>query len=299
MNADAELIDWVRKTAAAQDPRVGPNTAVHPLHIPGVATRPKRPESSQVFVCGSTVVKIHEKGTRRAELAARLSAIESVELERVWLLPLEPRLLLAPGERLGTMWPRATLVSTVENPPWADAGALLAKLHSADPKRLPKLPVHGGMARFERAVKAAKAVSSEPWLAKLGKELYSALRKPRANRPVHGSFHLGQLGHPLLNRAWRLLDPDDLGTGDPVWDFARPSALHKVGRLDDAHWESFVGAYRQARGPAIPSEGNVDAALETVTRASIFDTAVYALLTVGAHSKETTDRYLDALRVYQ
>ncbi|MDR1791050.1 MAG: aminoglycoside phosphotransferase family protein [Propionibacteriaceae bacterium] len=296
MDDSPALLHWVRSTAAIQDPRVDADTPVSRMLIPDVVTRPQRPEHSKVFICGGVVVKLHEQGTKRSELANRLQAVDSLAMERIWLLPLSPRPLPAPNEQLATIWPRATLVSSVENPPWEDAAELLAKLHLADVKALPKLPTHGGLARFERAVKAARGISSEPWLAPLGAELYHKLRKPAVKLPVHGAWHLGQLGHPLLSRPWRLLDPDDLGLGDPAWDLARPAALYSAGKLSGLDWARFVNAYRAAGGPAVPEKGDPWPALADAAQATLFISAVHALTNIGSHSAETTQTFLAALR---
>ncbi|MDR1834040.1 MAG: aminoglycoside phosphotransferase family protein [Propionibacteriaceae bacterium] len=293
---DPILANWVREAAASQDPRVGAHTPVTPMLIPDVVTRPQRPEQAKVFICGGVVVKVHAPGTRRADLTARLAAIEAVELDRVWLLPLSGRPLPAPDERLATIWPRATLVSTVEDPPWEDAGALLARLHQADARRLPKLPAHGGVLRFERAVRAARGISAEPWLGELGEGLLRRFHKSKLKYLVHGSFHLGQLGHPLLSRPWRLLDPDDLGLGDPAWDLARPAALFRLGRLPEGAWSRFTRAYQAGGGPALPQGADPLDALADVAQASLLITAVHSLTNIGAHSKPTTDAFLDAIR---
>jgi len=67
---------------------------------------------------------------------------------------------------------------------------------------------------------------------------------------IHGDWHLGQLVH---RGAWRLIDVDDIGVGDPVWDLARPAALFAAGVMPDDLWARFLHAYRETGGVALPT----------------------------------------------
>jgi aminoglycoside phosphotransferase (APT) family kinase protein len=88
---------------------------------------------------------------------------------------------------------------------------------------------------------------------------------------VHGDWHLGQLGRSRGgDRGWLLVDVDDLGIGDPVWDLGRPAAFWAAGLMPDGDWGAFVGAYRAGGGPALPPEP-VDPwpVLDVVARAGV------------------------------
>ena len=49
-----------------------------------------------------------------------------------------------------------------------------------------------------------------------------------------------------------LIDVDDLGVGDPAWDLARPAGFWAAGLIPDDDWATFLDAYRDAGGPALP-----------------------------------------------
>lgn len=291
---DSGLADWVRELSATQDPRVGPNTPVVPLVTRGLPTRPVAPDHSQVYICAGVIVKLHGAGTDAGRLARRLHSIGAVDMDRLWIQPLRFAPIPAPGERLATIWPRVTVLSTIDHPPWTDVGTLLARLHlmpvTVDAPRL------GGHSRLARAVAELRRPGRESlgWLAGRGDDLARRLADPPRTTLAHGDFHLGQLGHTPLRRSWKLLDVDDFGVGDPAWDLARPAGFWKAGLLDEDSWATLLGAYRDAGGPAVPPTGDPWPALELTAAAALVVAAVQALR--APQDREIADLLLDACR---
>lgn len=133
--------------------------------------------------------------------------------------------------------------------PWEEGGRLLALLHAQPPPA--GLPPAGGPARVARAVAGLAGVDAPARVLAPIREAYAALpRGPgRSPRLTHGDWHLGQL---VVHRGrWLLIDPDDLGVGDPAWDLARPAAWFAAGLLEPAAWERLLSAYLDAGGTAV------------------------------------------------
>ncbi len=286
------LAAWVRQVASAQDPRVTPATPVVPLLTRGLPTRPLAPEHSQVFVCAGVIVKIHSADTDAGLLARRLHCIGGTDMDRLWIQPLVPSPFSTPEDRLATIWPRVTVLATIDKPPWPQVGALLARLHTMpitdNPPRL------GGYSRLHRAIDYLRR-SGPPhmaWLAELGDGLAARLENPARTTLAHGDFHLGQLGHTPLRRSWKLLDVDDFGVGDPAWDLARPAGFWASGLLDDESWNTLLQSYRDAGGPAVPASGDPWPTLDLPARAAVLVAAVQALRT--PHSGDTAEALLAA-----
>jgi hypothetical protein len=273
------IADWVRQVAGTHDPRVGPATPVTRMTTPEVITRPSHPGLIRTYLCGGVAVKIHSEDIDPAILYERLEAIETPELDPFWLHPLTRGLYPAPEGGVGTMWPRATLVSSIEEPPWADAGRLLARLHTAPPPAT--IGSHGGVLRFRQAVRTALGLNGYEWLAEVGDALEDHILPAEKPTLVHGSWHLGHLGHPLLSKRWRLLDPDTLGLGNPAWDLAMPAGYRAAGLLADEDWQTFLDAYHD-------QGGHFDAgAAQPLIKAALFIAAVREL-TVPEGGKATT-----------
>lgn len=264
-----ELASWVREVAAEQDPRVGPTTPVVPLLTRGMPTRPYAPAHSQVYICAGVIVKLHSPAANLERLARRIHCIGGPDIDRLWIQPLIYAPFQAPGNRLATIWPRVTVLATIDRPPWAQIGTLLAKLHrlpiNDDPPRL------GGHTRLQLAIEfLRKSLPGElGWLIESGERLAELLAEPTQVTLAHGDFHLGQIGHTPLRRSWKLLDVDDFGTGDPAWDLASPAAYRAAELLDDESWDAFLDAYREAGGPAIPEHGDPWAALNLPAQAAV------------------------------
>lgn len=288
------LAEWVRGIAGGHDPRIGANTPVAPLRVAGLPTRPVAPEYSQVFVCAGVIVKLHGAGTDPGRLARRLHAIGGTDMDRLWIQPLRYAPLQAPGDRLATVWPRVTVLATIDRPPWARAGALLARLHQMP--SVGDLPRLGGHSRLARAIAWLRHSGRADlhWLADLGEDLAERLAQPALTAPAHGDFHLGQLGHTPLRSSWKLLDVDDFGVGDPAWDLARPAGFWAAGLLEDDSWHELLAAYRDAGGPAVPPDGDPWPALDLPARAAMLIAAVQSVR--SAHDGDTAEALLAACR---
>jgi hypothetical protein len=291
------LADWVREVASGQDPRVGSATPVVPLLTRGLPTRPIAPEHSQVYICAGVIVKIHGSSTNAERLARRLHCIGGPDIDRLWIQPLIYSPFDAPGGRIATIWPRVTVLATIDRPPWSAIAAVLAKLHQMpiqdDPPRL------GGHSRLERAITWVRTQGPDElrWLAELGDSLTAQLVDPEQTTMAHGDFHLGQLGHTPLRRSWKLLDVDDFGIGDPAWDLARPAGFWAAGLLEDEDWIEFLTAYREAGGPAVPESGDPWGRLDIPARAAVLIAAVQQVR--SNHGEDTAGTLLEACRRMQ
>ncbi|KUI28321.1 aminoglycoside phosphotransferase [Mycobacterium sp. IS-1742] len=206
---------------------------------------------AEIAFDGDVVAKLHRSGTDPRALRTQLRVADA--LRGILLAPVT----VAPeqvGTRLRTRWPRVeTVAPEPDQLPWAEAGALLARLH-AQPvtARLP----HGWPARMRRVVEALRSADSaaEPARRALTELPPAAWRAGSPERPrtfVHGDFHLGQLGRRAAGQPWVLLDVDDLGVGDPAWDLARPAGYWAAGHIPDEDWSAFLDAYRQTGGAAV------------------------------------------------
>jgi hypothetical protein len=225
------------------------------------------------------------------------------------------RLLLQAGDRLVSVWPAGETVSPTDPDaaPWAQAARLLARLHALPAGRAAGSeppPPAGGPARVARALARMRAVEAAPARAAV---LQAAAglppwarghAEPAASRArdaalVHGDWHLGQLVRhagqaaavtagpgprtPATRRAggWRLIDVDDLGSGDPAWDLARAAALLAAGLLAPVLWERFLAAYRAAGGRALPPDGDPWPVLDVPARALTVQMAALGTTAAG------------------
>jgi hypothetical protein len=287
----AETADWVRSVAATHDPRVGATTPVFPLITPALPTRPLAGERADVYICAGVMVRLHAAGTDAAALTGRLSCLGGTDMDRLWIQPLAYRPFAGPGGRLGSLWPRVTVLSTVDSPPWQRAGVLLAGLHRAEVAGTPLR--HDGPSRLRRASEWLAANRPDQGLVATAAELQDALARPRLVTWVHGDFHLGQLGHTPLRSSWKLLDPDGFGLGDPAWDLGRVAGFWAAGLIDDAAWAAFFNAYTDAGGPAVRDTDELWDALAVPAKAALLIVAVRQLET--GHEAEA-DILLDAVR---
>ncbi|SEQ80378.1 Phosphotransferase enzyme family protein [Lentzea albida] len=198
--------------------------------------------------------------------------------QRLEIAAAHPELFVPPlkslqfvDDRPVTMWPYGTPVSQADPDaaPWEESAALLARLHA--------LPVQGPVAGApERIVRAIRALPPELPHADVVLRAYEVLPPLDMNGRalIHGDWHLGQLVHL---GSWRLIDVDDLGVGDPVWDLARPAALFAAGILPGDLWARFLNAYRETGGVALTtSEWDV---LNIPAQAYVVQMAARALVT--------------------
>nr|WP_229881306.1 aminoglycoside phosphotransferase family protein [Streptomyces alanosinicus] len=270
----------------------------------GPAPLADRPDAT-VVRHADTVAKAHAPDTDPAELSRRL--VMAARLPDVLLPPLAP----APTplqDRLVTFWPYGAPVDpdAPDAAPWEATGTLLAHLHRASP--LDGLPPMRGPAKAARAIARLRtALRNEPHPAAgpvltawAGLPAWARAKAPMPGTPAlcHGDLHLGQLvRHPAPDGPWRLIDVDDLGTGVPAWDLARPAAWYACGLLPPGDWTRFLGAYQRAGGPAVPATGDPWPALDVPARALTVQTAALALakaLAAGRRLDEVHQLLIDA-----
>jgi aminoglycoside phosphotransferase (APT) family kinase protein len=220
---------------------------------------------AEIVVDGDVVYKLHRPGTDPRALVTRLR-IAAGSGSLLWPLTTIPEPV---GLRWRTRWPRVeTVVPQPECAPWADAGRLLARLHEEAPPR--RAPPHGWKHRLRRMLRSADERTIRRAAAELPGEVWRAGSPGRPTTLVHGDWHLGQLGRRA--RTWVLIDVDDLGVGDPVWDLARPAGFWAAGLIPDGEWAAFLEAYRDAGGPAVP-QGDPWPVLDPFARAAVIHAA--------------------------
>lgn len=240
---------------------------------------------SRLYLFADLVVKVHRPTTDATELARRLAYCRGPLLE-----PLDPipRPLLVDGPdrppALVTRWPLVEVLAPDATPPWTESARLLARVHATEITT--PVPGHGWPARLARAVALAP-----PEFVDLGRSLLRQVRRRREpRRLLHGDWHLGQLGR--AEAGWCLLDPEDLGLGDPAWDLARPAGFWAADLLSDADWQEFLDGYRASGGAAVPAVGDPWPALDLPARCAVYVAAMHP----GAHDQETARALVDACR---
>ncbi|MFF6812557.1 phosphotransferase family protein [Streptomyces sp. NPDC012403] len=240
-------------------------------------------EDATVVRHAGTVAKAHAPDADPTELPLRLTV--ATRLPGILLPPLTP----TPAElhgRLVTHWPYGTPVDP-DDPdaaPWEAAASLLARLHrtpaptAVPPMRGPAKAAHAiALLHTTAPHHPATAPVLQAWAA-LPPWARGEVPMPDTATLCHGDLHLGQLvRHPAPDGPWLLIDVDDLGTGVPAWDLARPAAWYACGLLAPDEWHRFLTAYRAAGGPAVPSGGDPWTALDVPARALTAQTAARAV----------------------
>ncbi|MFT4164200.1 MAG: phosphotransferase [Microlunatus sp.] len=239
----------------------------------------------RLYFFDDLVVKVHQPGTDATELAQRLAYCHGP-----LLAPLDPlpRPLPVDGPDLPpslvTCWPVVEVLDPDTTPPWTESARLLAHVHGT-PINTP-VPGHGWPARVARAVEFAL-----PEFVDLGRSLLRQVQgRSEPRRLLHGDWHLGQLG--CTDDGWCLLDPEDLGSGDPAWDLARPAGCWAADLLSDADWHEFLDGYRAAGGVAIPATGDPWPVLDLPARCAVYVAATHP----EAHDRDTAQALTDACR---
>lgn len=238
---------------------------------------------------GGVVAKAHAADTDMAALAARLRVAAHPLLHGILLPPLSATGSYEVSGRTVTVWPYGEPVDR-EDPdaaPWEQAAALLARLH-----RLPLDALPGPVPPMRGPLKVGLAVDGLGSTGVVGAAVAPVIRKaaeglpgwalgacapPPSRTVAHGDLHLGQLVRCPDTGEWRLIDVDDLGTGDPAWDLARPAAWFAIGLLAPEVWWRFLSAYRAAGGPAVPADGDPWQALDVPARALTVQSAALAV----------------------
>ncbi|HEY5846755.1 MAG TPA: hypothetical protein VIT42_08200 [Microlunatus sp.] len=174
---------------------------------------------------------------------------------------------------------------------------MLARLHRVDHGPVAALPALRPVARLERALgRVPSSAPAAPLLLRVGSAVVAEAATASADRLlVHGDWHLGQLGR-RIGRVWRLLDVDDIGVGDAVWDLARPAGFWAAGLLSDAEWDAFLTGYRDAGGPAVPPAGDPWPRLDLPARAAVGAAACRAVSRPDADEDDIAEALFEACR---
>ncbi|WPR50354.1 phosphotransferase [Streptomyces sp. S399] len=186
----------------------------------------------------------------------------------------------APGRRPPSCWPVST--GCPRRPRRDPAPGPRPRESGACPRPAAGLPLRGPA---RAAVLAAGAGASAP-------------RARTGPAVCHGDLHLGQLVRdPQPGRGWVLIDVDDMGLGDPLWDLARPAAWFACGLMAPEEWVRFLTAYREAGGTAAGPPGEEWRELDGPARALTAQIAAQALVKAeqaGRPLDEDESAFVDA-----
>ena len=261
--------------------------------------------SNRVLVrVGSVVVKAHAASTQADELNARLELLLHAPLNEIFLPPLQAKAWPVRGHLLATLWPAGVaLDENLDHAPWIEAAQLLARLHKSPWKA--GLPQCRALAKVKSVLSQLEGFSDDTVKAiQAAADTLDFSSDPSATGRttlVHGDWHFGQLlaFAESGKKTFRLIDPDDLGLGDPAWDLARPAAFFAAGLIPPAVWESFMSSYRAAGGPALPQKGDPWITLDQPARALTVQCAGSAVLRSRRYQRplaEAEEQLVDTCR---
>ncbi|MFF5929339.1 MULTISPECIES: phosphotransferase family protein [Streptomyces] len=250
-------------------------------------------EDGAVVRHGGLVAKAHAPGTEDAPHAARLALAAHPDLGGILLPPVPGPRSGRIGDRPVTVWPYGPPVDPgdPDAAPWEEAARLLALLHRTPPPADPALPAMRAPAKAALAVGRMLRTAPDHPAAATVLAAWRTVTDDGGSGPgddgtraylCHGDFHLGQLVRDFRG-AWRLIDVDDAGLGDPAWDLARPAAWFAAGLLPADVWARFLGAYEEAGGPATGADPW--ARLDLPARALTVQTAALALAKSAAEER--------------
>ena len=190
-------------------------------------------------------------------LAARPAAVTGVEAHELFVQPLSAAPMVEPAGGPAS-WPgHGSTCSTGPSSelPWAAAGALLARLHLTPQSRIEGVPAvarrgQSGLASAVRRVESLPVGTtdlSNPHRCSARVSSPEPVVRPDGIRR-RSSTATGTWAAARPRAGWRLLDVDDLGTGDPAWDLGRSAGFWAAGLLDDLDWHDFLDGYRASGG---------------------------------------------------
>ncbi|MFI8366862.1 phosphotransferase [Streptomyces sp. NPDC085466] len=264
-------------------------------------------EDGTVVRHGGLVAKAHAPGVADGPHTARLALAAHPDLGGILLPPVPgPRRERVAGRPV-TVWPYGPPVDPADPDaaPWEEAARLLALLHRTPPPPGPAGPLPAMRAPEKAALAVGRMLRTaghHPAAATVLAAWHTVTATDPTTGPTtgparesapgtgatraylcHGDFHLGQLVRDFRG-AWRLIDVDDAGLGDPAWDLARPAAWFAAGLLPAEVWTRFLGAYEAAGGPACGADPW--ARLDLPARALTVQTAALALAKSTAEGRE-------------
>lgn len=225
----------------------------HSTHLNQVPVQLASSGTRSVLRFGNVVVKIYNQKSLLQHVETSLTLIASREANDLFLQPL-CRHVFQIEDRLFTVWPAAEthLPNSVDQFEWVESAQLLASLHnlSVRTKRLVR-PAGwlGRLGHLKTKIEACRAFPDER------KTLLAALETlPRFSSTtwhenntslVHGDWHPGQVVRS--SNQLKLIDCDDVGLGNPMWDLARVAGWSLAGVISHEVWTSFFNHYAAAR----------------------------------------------------
>lgn len=271
---------------------------------PSQSSTPVRLASSgarSVLRFGDVVVKIYDESTPLQHVETSLALIGCREARDLFLQPLCRHVFQIDDRhsvtgRLLTLWPAAHtfLPASVEQFEWVESAQLLAKLHSLSIPSSRLVRPAGWLSRLGRL--KSKIETSHAFPAEKKTLLAALATLPRLGSTcwhmhttslIHGDWHPGQVarsGHEL-----KLIDSDDVGLGDPMWDLARVAGWSLAGVISNEVWNTFFSHYAAARLLNKQQIETVWQNLELPARAAAILSAATGMLHAEKEQRELED----------